>query len=99
MKKEKALPIVLKGKMRILYDEFSKMPRGQISLKIAQKTTFKKDNFTPYNDLVLLFTKDTGKGGDTMVYKVTEKEITTNKNSEVKFETFHSDDFIQLELF
>ena len=62
-------------------------------------TAFKKDNFTKYNDIVFLFTKDIGKGGDTMVYKVTEKDIESKKNSEIKFATFHSDDFIQLELF
>ena len=68
----------MKGKLRILHDEFSKIPRGQITLNVAQMTAFKKDNFTAYNDIVFLFTKDIGKGGDTMVYKVTEKDIEKN---------------------
>ena len=34
-----------------------------------------------------------------MVYKITEKDIEKNQNCDIKFETFHSDDFIQLELF
>lgn len=89
----------MKGKLRILHDEFSKIPRGQISLKISQLTAFKKDNFDSYKDLVFLFSKDCGKNGDTMVYKITEKDIEKNQNCDIKFETFHSDDFIQLELF
>jgi Ca2+-dependent lipid-binding protein len=62
-------------------------------------TSFKKDKYDVFSDIVFLFTKDVGKNGDTMVYKITENEIKKNENCEVKYETFHTDDFIQLELF
>jgi hypothetical protein len=35
--------LVLKGKGRFLMDEFTKMPRGQITMKIAQSSLFKRD--------------------------------------------------------
>ena len=41
-------------------------------------------------DLVFLFTKDTGRSGETMVYKVKETEL----QESIKYETYHYDDFI-----
>ena len=46
-------------------------------------------------DLVFLFTKESGQGGQTMVYKVRETET----DELVKYETYHFDDFIKLEVF
>ena len=87
--------IVLTGNARTLDDEFCKMPRGQIEIKIEQITKFKKDQYEPFMDLVFLFTKDTGRSGETMVYKVKESEL----SDLIKYETYHYDDFIQLEVF
>jgi hypothetical protein len=53
-------------------------------------TKFKKDQYEPFMDLVFLFTKDTGRSGETMVYKVKESEL----SDLIKYETFHYDDFI-----
>ena len=75
------------------------MPRGQLSLKVSQMNLFKKDKYECYSDIVFLFTKDCGKNGDTMVYKLTQNQILNNENATIKYETFHYDDFIQLELF
>ena len=58
-------------------------------------TKFKKDQYEPFMDLVFLFTKETGRSGETMVYKIKESEL----SDLIKYETFHYDDFIQLEVF
>lgn len=92
--------LILAGKMRILHDEFSKMPRGQITFKIDQTSIFKKDQYAHYRDLVFLFTKDVGKNGDTIVQKITEAELNEEeKVFTVKYETFLFDDFVKLEVF
>jgi len=93
--------ITLAGSIRLIQNEFTKMPRGQISIKIDCATTFKKDQYTPYKDLVFLFTKDVGQGGETMQYKITEAELNDEdaSNDVIRFETFHYDDYIKLEVF
>ena len=89
----------LTGRIRLIHDEFSKIPRGQISLKIDQLTAFKKDQYTHFKDLVFLFTKDISRLGETMVYKITEQDIVDDKDAMIKYDTFHYDDFIELEVF
>ena len=86
----------LTGRIRLIHDEFSKIPRGQISLKIDQLTAFKKDQYTHFKDLVFLFTKDISRLGETMVYKITEQDIADDKDAMIKYDTFYYDVFIEL---
>lgn len=86
--------LTMTGKLRLIYDEFSKMPRGQINIKIDQVTAFKKDQFTPFKDLIFLFTKDVSRIGETLVYKITEEDIAADRDTLIKYDTYHYDDFI-----
>ena len=91
--------LILAGSMRLIHNEFTKMPRGQVNIKVDQVTAFKKDQFTPFKDLVFLFTKDVSRIGETLEYKITEEDIEADRDTLIKYDTFHYDDFIQLEVF
>jgi len=91
--------LIMAGSMRLVHNEFTQMPRGQINLKIEQVTTFKKDQYTPFQDLVFLFTKDISRIGETLEYKITEQDIKDDRDTWMKWDTYHFDDFIQLEVF
>jgi len=49
----------LAGKVRLVYNEYTKMPRGQIKMKVMETTVFKRDQYANYQNLVFLFTKNT----------------------------------------
>lgn len=54
------------GQGRLVFNEFTKMPRGQITFKIDQQTQFKRDQLTELRDVVFLFTKKIDSVGDVM---------------------------------
>ena len=93
--------LTMTGMVRLIQNDFTKMPRGQISLQIECASMFKLTGDAPCRDLVFLFSKDSGPGGEEMLQKVTEKELKDDdaSNDVIKFETFHFDDFIKLEVF
>ena len=93
--------LTLSGKIRLVHNDFTKMPRGQLSLQIECATLFKLNSDAACKDLVFLFSKDSGPGGEEMQQKITEKELKDDdaSNDVIKFETFHYDDFVKLEVF
>ena len=60
---------------------------------------FKKDQYTHFKDVVYVFSKDVGHLGDKMTYKVNQEDILAETPMDIKFETFHYDDFIQIDVF
>lgn len=46
-----------------------------------------------------MFSKNISGLGEVMQIKVTDQEIAEEENTAVKFETFHYDDFIQIDIF
>jgi len=51
--------LILGGKIRFIYNEFTKMPRGQIKLRVSQQTLFKKSEYANYQNIVYMFSKNT----------------------------------------
>lgn len=86
--------ITLLGKARFVCNDFTKMPRGQVTLNIGQMTLFKKDAYTHFKDIVFMFSKEASQMGEVLQYKVSEHAL-----EPVKFDTYHYDDFIQIDMF
>ena len=77
-------PIMLEGKARFVYNDFTKMPRGQVTLSVGQMTLFKKDAYTHFQDIVFMFSKDASQMGEVLQYKVSQHAL-----EPVKFDTYH----------
>lgn len=84
----------LVGKARLIYNEFTKMPRGQINLNVVEQTLFKKNQQIAYKDVVYQFSKESGFFGEQMKYKITQEMLNKEKPVGIKFDTFHFDEYI-----
>ena len=76
------------------------MPRGQISVTIKEASSFKNYNDENFKDLVFLFKKQINSFYDHLIYRKEEKELKNDENEDVfTFETYHFDDYIQIEVY
>ena len=57
LRESKSNPIVLTGTIKLLVNEFTKIPRGLLTMKVEQVSVFKKNKYEAYKDIVMLFTK------------------------------------------
>lgn len=50
--------LVLTGLIKLVNNEFTHVPRGELDMKVEQVSVFKKDRYEAYKDIVMLFTKE-----------------------------------------
>ena len=85
----------IEGDLKLHQNQFTSIPRGFVTLNIEQMSAFKKDRFETYKDLVILFTQKINQSGEKMVQRINEADL----EKTVKFECFHYDEFIKVEVF
>ena len=98
---------MLAGEGKLCTNEFTRIPRGHLRLRVEQLSIFKKDKYTHMKDLIVLMTKTVSRTGDKLVQRVTEQDLVPPNDKEpddyddavLKFETYHYDDFVKVEVF